>query len=92
MRGLEKDYRKRGHQTNRQTHIATMKVSAQRADALKKEPCPYDPAMSFLYDAAVDNKEYMEIVKNVDSSHEWSAIRTSPCTRLGDGDGGRALF
>ena len=29
-------------------------------------PCPYDPSLKFLYDAAVDDEEYMEIVSNVE--------------------------
>ena len=38
MRGLEKYYMKRGHQTNTQTitHHDSMKASAQIADALKR--------------------------------------------------------
>ena len=41
-------------------------------------PCPYEPSLKFLYDAAADDEEYIEIVSNVESGHEWSAYKNKP--------------
>ena len=55
-----------------------------------QEPCPYDPALAFMYDAAEDDEEYKEIVENITSGHEWSAYKNKtmhPVRKWG-----RALF
>ena len=53
-------------------------------------PCPYDPSLWFLYDAAEDDEEYMEIVANVEAGHEWSAYKNKPLNPVRRW--GRALF
>ena len=52
--------------------------------------CPYDPSLRFLYDAADDDEEYMEIVANVEAGHEWSAYKNKPLHPVRRW--GRALF
>ena len=55
-----------------------------------QEPFPYDPALRFLYDAAGEDKEYIEIVENVTAGHEWSAYKNKPLHHVCKW--GRALF
>ena len=78
------------HEINRgqaQTgHEACFAMSALGSDT----PCPYDPALKFLYDAAGDDEEYMDIVANVELGHKWSAYKNKPLHPVRRW--GRALF
>ena len=55
-----------------------------------QEPCPYDPTLGFMYNAAANNEEYREIVVNVTSGHKWSAYKNKPMHPVRKW--GRALF
>ena len=43
-----------------------------------QEPCPYDPALAFMYNVAEEDDEYKEMVENVTSGHKWSAYKNKP--------------
>ena len=70
-------------QVNHEICFATQALGNQ-------EPCPYDPALAFMYDTAEDDEEFKEIVENVTSGHEWSAYKNKPMHPVRKW--GRALF
>ena len=49
-------------QTSHESSFATQALGSE-------DPCPYDPSLQSLYDAASEDKVYMEIVDNVVAGH-----------------------
>ena len=43
-----------------------------------QEPCPYDPALAFMYEVPDEDDENKEMVENITSGHEWSAYKNKP--------------
>ena len=42
------------------------------------EPCPYDPSLQSMYEAASEDEEYLETVENVVAGHMWEAYKNKP--------------
>ena len=70
-------------QTNHESCFATPPLGSEG-------PGLYDPSLRFLYEAALEDGEHMEILDNVVAGHEWLAYKNKPLHPVGQW--GRALF
>ena len=68
------------HPMNRNQARMSHKVCFAMQALGYQEPFLYEPALEFLYDAAAEDEEYMEIVENVTTGHEWSECKNKPHT------------
>ena len=70
-------------QTSHEACFVTQALSSE-------DPCPYNPLLQSLYNTALEDEEYMEIVNNVVAGHKWSAYKNKPLHPVRRW--GRALF
>ena len=61
------------HPMHRDQAQVNHKISFATQALGNQEPCPYDPAPTFMYEAAGGrtDDEYPEMVENNTSGHEW---------------------
>ena len=59
------------HSLNRDQGQVSHKICFPTIALGSGDPCPYDPSLQLMYEAASKDKEYMEIVDNVVVGHKW---------------------
>ena len=78
------------HTLNQDQGQVSHEVCFAAVDLGSGEPCPYDPTLAPLYEAASTDPEYLEIVENVVEGHKWEAYKNKPLHIVRRW--GRALF